>query len=290
MSIAVIWPLTKDIVSIYGKTHTHMGSIPYYVGKALYALEQDASLYVTHAQKDDQWVKKNISPIQYTSIYSLQTLSVHLIYDVEDINKRKQKIEYTPHTISYNDLWKEIENYETIVMWPLFYDDIEPLLFRQLSHKKIILGNFGMFNYAVDGMMKKQYPERALSILPYVDYLFLDKSEILFLAQKDTLEAAIIFLQAYVSNIIVTNGSQWSTLYIWSDIFQIPAFAPKQVVDPTGAGDTYLAAFIAKERETDDYNMIGRFAAMAATCKIEKTWPLVASRGEIEKRLLHYTL
>lgn len=290
MDIAVIWPLCKDIVIIGDAIYHQMGSIPYYVGLALHALGHSPSLYVTHAADDQDWVDEHIRSLQHTSIYSPQTLTVQLEYDPNNINKRKQKISYTPHTICYDHIADGIDAYDTIVMWPLFYYDIDPALFEKLSHKRIVLGNFGMFTYPVDGMMTKQYPERARTLLQYVDYLFLDEDEILFLTEKFSLDDAIHSLESIVPHIIVTRWSQGSVLHIRGKRYHIPAFIPENIVDTTGAGDTYLAAFLAKEQETDDYNSIGRFAAMATTCKIEKTGPLVTPKDSIEKRLLDYNL
>lgn len=290
MDIAVIGPLSKDIVVIGDTIYHQMGSIPYYVGMALYTLWHQPLLYVTHAADDQDWVDEHIGSLQYTSIYSPQTLTVQLEYDPNNINKRKQKIRYTPHTICYNHIADTIDAYDTIVMWPLFYHDIDPRLFTQLAHKRIVLGNFGMFTYPVDGMMAKQYPERARAVLQYVDYLFLDEDEILFLTEKSSIDDAIDSLENIVPHIIVTRWSQGSLLHIKGNRYNIPAFIPKKIVDTTGAWDTYVAAFLAKEQETDDYNVIGRFASMATTCKIEKTWPLMTPKDSIEKRLLDYSL
>lgn len=290
MDIAVIGPLSKDIVVIGDTIYHQMGSIPYYIGKALHTLWHSPSLYVTHAAEDQYWVHEHIGSIQHTSIHSPETLTVQLEYDPKNINKRKQKISYTPHTICYDHIADSIDAYDTIVMWPLFYYDIDPTLFEKLSDKRIVLGNFGMFTYPVDGMMAKQYPERARAILQYVDYLFLDEDEILFLTEKPSIDDAIDSLEDIVPHIIVTRWSQGSLLHIKGKRYYIPAFIPEKIADTTGAWDTYLAAFLAKEQETNDYNSIGRFAAMAATCKIEKTWPLITSKDEIEKRIISYGL
>lgn len=267
-----------------------MGSIPYYVGIALHTLWHSPSLYITHAAEDQYWVQEHIGSIQHTSIHSPKTLTVQLEYDPNNSNKRKQKISYTPHTIHYGHIADTIDMHDTIVMWPLFYHDIDPTLFEQLSHKRIVLGNFGMFTYPVDGMMAKQHPERARALLQYVDYLFLDEDEMLFLTEKSSLDEAIHSLENIVSHIVVTRWSQGSMLHIRGKRYHIPAFTPENIVDTTGAGDTYLAAFLAKEKEIDDYDVVGRFAAMATTCKIEKTWPLITPKDEIEKRMISYGL
>jgi len=266
-----------------------MWSIPYYVGKGLQTLGYNPILYVSYADQDADRVQKNLGGIDHIHIPSQLTITVQLQYH-EDINKRTQHISYVPHTLRYEDLGNEIENYDIIVLWPLFYYDIDPQLFKQLAHKRLVLGNFGMFTYAVDGIMIKQYPERARALLPYIDTLFLDEEELLFITGEKTIDIAIKYISQYVNILVVTRGYRGSIIYKQGNRYNIPAFPPKQIVDPTGSGDTYLAAFLSKEQETDDYAIIGRFAAMAATCKIEHLWPLIATKNQIEEKIGSYNL
>ena len=266
-----------------------MWSIPYYIGKALQTLGNSPTLYVSYADKDNYRVQENISSINHIHIPSTSTITVQLQYH-EDINKRTQQISYLPHTLTYEDIGEQIEDYDVIVFWPLFYYDVDSKLFEQLAHKRLILGNFGMFTYEVDGMMVKQYPERARALLPYIDTLFLDEDELLFLTEEKNIDVAIDYVTQYVNILVVTRGSYWSIVCKQGKRYDIPAFKPKQIVDPTGSGDTYLAAFLAKEQETDDYVVIGRVAAMAATCKIENLWPLSATKDQVEKRIIDYNL
>jgi sugar/nucleoside kinase (ribokinase family) len=65
----------------------------------------------------------------------------------------------------------------------------------------------------------------------------------------------------------------------------IPAFQPSCLRDPTGCGDTYLAAFIFAASFPWDLDEIGRFAAMAATMKLECQGPLHATASQVLQRL-----
>ncbi len=49
----------------------------------------------------------------------------------------------------------------------------------------------------------------------------------------------------YVDHVIVTKGSSGSTLYTKDTTEDVPSIEPKNIVDPTGAGDCYRAGFYA---------------------------------------------
>ena len=285
MKIAVLGPVCRDEVIVDTKKHIGMGGIPYYVGKALQALDVSCTLFITHAKEDKEWVKEQLAGLEIIHIFSEKTLCFQLQYSSNNPDKRVHKTKYAPNSIAPEDVVHHLEEFDYIIMGPLFYGNIDDRIFQLLNHKKIILGNFGMFNYAEGNKMVKRNPERLISVLPHLEYLFLDEDEIKFVAQKNSIVEAIEMLKKQVMNIIVTKGSEGSELFVDKKHFNIPAFPPNNVVDPTGAGDTYLAAFITGLEFFKDFQKIGEFASMSATMSIEQKGPLKASKKEIFQRL-----
>jgi len=70
-------------------------------------------------------------------------------------------------------------------------------------------------------------------------------------------------------------------IYDGSDEHVIPAFPPSCLADPTGCGDTYMAAFIFASGFGWNLDQIGRFAAMAATMRLECQGPLRATSAQV---------
>lgn len=283
--VAVLGPVCRDEVVIDGKKHTNMGGIPYYVGKALQALGVSCTLFVTHAEEDREWVREQLKGLDVVHIFSEKTLCFRLRYSSENPDKRVHETVYAANRISPEDVVHLIEGFDYIIMGPLFYGDIDDRLFELLGHKRIVLGNFGMFNYAEGGMMVKRHPERAMAVMPHVKYLFLDEEEAMFVAQKESVPEAVGVLQRRVENVVVTMGSKGSELFLGKKHLCIAAFPPRRIVDPTGAGDVFLAAFIAGLELFDDPQRVGSFAAMAATVSIESKGSLRCSREELFQRL-----
>lgn len=285
MRVAVLGPIAKDEVFVDGKKHISMGGIPFYVGKALQSLGVPCTLFVSHAKDDLNWVKEQLRGLELVHFFSEKTLCFRLKYSSENPDQRVHETFYSPNKTGIGVV-ESLEEFDYIIMGPLFYGDVDESLFEKLKHKKIVLGNFGMFNYAEGNKMVKKHPEKALAIMRYLEYLFLDEQEAKFVAQKKSLEEAVSLLQQHVKKIVITKGSKGSEIFVGSKKFTIPAFPPKKLVDPTGAGDTYLAAFVASlSFFKDDYERAGKFAAMAATVSIEEKGPLKASKEELLHRL-----
>ena len=91
--------------------------------------------------------------------------------------------------------------------------------------------------------------------------------------------------------VIITQGSNGSTIYSkkLDEIYKIPAFSPKKTEDPTGLGDTYMAAYAARKLEIEDPKMCGMFAAAASVIKLESKGAFKGNRKLIYERCKNYT-
>lgn len=84
---------------------------------------------------------------------------------------------------------------------------------------------------------------------------------------------------------IVTRGVEPAHVYRHGTLTQAPAI-PALVVDPTGAGDVFAAAFFVRYAETHDAAQAARFAHAAAACAIEgHGTSAIADRATVERRL-----
>ena len=115
-----------------------------------------------------------------------------------------------------------------------------------------------------------------------------------FMAQMNNVEKAAKILKKHgAKNIIVTQGMHGSWLFPSESDFgnimhKIKAFKPKPLTDPTGAGDSYMAGFIAAQSLpgiADNLTKQGEFAAMTATLSIENNGPFRGSKDDVLKRL-----
>lgn len=220
-----------------------------------------------------------------------KTLESELIYASATPDQRQHKINYYPQTIAASDeLISELNDFDYIILGPLFYDNIPFEMFSRLRHKNLVLGNFGLFTYAADGQLVRKQPENVINVLPFLQYLFLDKSEAEFVSgQKTIQDCGRFFLDQGLPNMIITDGSNGSHVFSGQEYYQIPAFPPQVLNDPTGAGDTYLAAFIRAQELFPTPKEQGRFAALTATMSIEGKGAFRANLPEVLARLDKYS-
>jgi sugar/nucleoside kinase (ribokinase family) len=85
-----------------------------------------------------------------------------------------------------------------------------------------------------------------------------------------------------------TQASRGACLHVDGRWCHIDAF-PEREVDPTGAGDVFAAAFLARLHETGDPALAARFAAAAASISVSREGTLaIADRQQIEERMAQH--
>ncbi len=120
----------------------------------------------------------------------------------------------------------------------------------------------------------------------------LSSVDVLVFSEEDVGEdRALIERYAKMASIaVVTRGRNGATVYHEGVTHQFPAFRV-QVVDPTGAGDVFAAAFLVRLRETNDPWAAAHFANCAASFAVEGHGvSAIADRKKIEERLHHGVL
>jgi len=90
-----------------------------------------------------------------------------------------------------------------------------------------------------------------------------------------------------VDALIVTHGSQGSTIHTRDGAITIPCATPRAVVDPTGCGDAYRAGILHGLLHGLDWETTGRIASLMGAIKIETRGPQNHSftRPEFAERL-----
>jgi adenosine kinase len=93
------------------------------------------------------------------------------------------------------------------------------------------------------------------------DYEFAMISEKTGLSREDLIDACPI--------VAITYGELGSHIYVDGHRYEIPAISPRQVIDPTGAGDGYRAGVVAARLSGLSWEVAGRVGSLAATFVVE---------------------
>lgn len=114
-------------------------------------------------------------------------------------------------------------------------------------------------------------------------YLKVNEGEMKALtATNDPHEAAKLIEAWGVKELIITLGSEGSIIYAQGKAHKIPAYKPKQTVDPTGCGDTYCAGYLYKRLQGATIEDAGRYAAAMCTLKLECNGPFSSTEADVE--------
>ncbi len=288
----IIGPLTRDTILRDGlKYHTTGGAV-YYQAAVLSKLEVDVTAIITLSYEDKELLNAFPSNVDVIPLFFDETMEFENIYPDIDPNHRVQKANVPKNPVKPENLPKNIGSYDAVLLCPLSPSDIPietikhisafniPIYLgaqgylRQLDHHKVILRPWNHFQ----------------DFLKYIQMVFIDEVEAKVILDKKNHELNSIGKKLALfgpEEVIITSGDRGAMIYssLKEQTYKIPAFPPKQTMDPTGLGDTYMAAYVTKRMEKYDPETGGIFASMVSTMKLEKIGAFQGNRSLINKRL-----
>ena len=288
----IIGPLTRDTILREGlKYHTTGGAV-YYQAAVLSKLEADVTAVITLSSEDEELLNAFPSKVNVIPLFFHETMEFKNIYPDINPNHRVQKANVPKNPIMPENLPKNMGDYDAILLCPLSPSDIPietikyistfniPIYLgaqgylRQLNHHKVILKPWNHFQ----------------DFLKYIEIVFIDEVEAKVIMDKKNHELSFIGRELALfgpEEVIITRGDRGAMIYssLKKRTYEIPAFPPKQTMDPTGLGDTYMAAYVTKRIEKSDPETCGIFASMVSTMKLEKIGAFQGNRSLINKRL-----
>lgn len=129
--------------------------------------------------------------------------------------------------------------------------------------------------YATDWIGKEE-------ALKYIHFLKANELEMVALTgYSDVASAAKQLYDWGVKEVLITLGSLGSVIYDGDTFYKIPAYKPREVVDATGCGDTYMTGYLYQRAKGAGIEEAGRFAAAMSTIKIEASGPFSGSKEDI---------
>ena len=122
------------------------------------------------------------------------------------------------------------------------------------------------FDPTTTGAMKIVSREEVLSWVKLMDGILLNSEEALYLGDAKDVETAEKNLTAYTPLVVIKLGSR-GAMAVYKDTIAKVSAVTTNVVDTTGAGDSFAAGFIPKWLETNDLEAaLSAGTALAAKC------------------------
>ena len=282
--ICCIGHITKDKIVTPTRTVYMAGGTSFYFAYAINQLPKDVTFSLVTAMDptEKEPVEKMLEAgIDVTLNASRNTVFFENIYFGENQNERKQKVlaKADPFTI------EQLKHVEAKVfhLGSLLSDDFSTEVVEYLASKGRV--SIDVQGYLREVRDEKVYPvdwKDKLKVLKNTYYLKVNETEMeTITGLKDPREAAKLLHSWGVVEVIITLGSEGSLVYVDNQFYEIPAYAPHEVVDATGCGDTYSAGYLYKRMLGADPTEAGKFAAAMCTIKLEHNGPFNRSIKDI---------
>jgi sugar/nucleoside kinase (ribokinase family) len=275
--------ITLDKV-VTPKNTVHMpGGTSFYFSHAIRNLKDINYTLVTAIAESEMAVASDLRSkgIDVKVMPSKHSVYFENIYG-ENQDNRTQRVlaKADPFTVDYlEDIDARIYH-----LGSLLADDFSLDVIRFLSQKGLVsVDSQGYLRevreqnvYAVDWTEKKE-------ALKYIHFLKANEHEMEVLTGYDDIAMAAKQLYDWgVKEVLITLGSMGSVIYDGNNFHMIPAYKPKEVVDATGCGDTYMTGYLYKRAKGAGIEESGRFAAAMSTLKIECLGPFKGTKEDIE--------
>lgn len=283
--ICCIGHITKDKIVTPHRVVYMAGGTSFYFAYAINQLPNDVSFSLVTSMdptETEPAEKMRQAGIDVTLNASRNTVFFENIYG-ENQNERKQRVlaKADPFTI------EQLEHVDAKVyhLGSLLSDDFSNEVVEYLAKKgKVSIDVQGYLREVRD---EKVYPidwKDKLKVLKNTYYLKVNEIEMeTITGLKDAHEAAKLLHSWGVTEVIITLGSEGSLIYVDDTFYEIPAYAPHEVVDATGCGDTYSAGYLYQRTLGATPTEAGKFAAAMCTIKLEHNGPFNRSINDIHE-------
>lgn len=281
--ICCIGHITLDKIVTPRRTVHMPGGTAFYFAHGMANLGTDGFLLVTSLAPSEM---KAVDDIRAKGVETKVLPSATSVYFENkyghDQNHRTQRVlaKAAPFTV---EGLKDVEA-KYFHLGTLLADDFSLEVVKYLSTKGIVSVDAQGYLREVRGedVFAVDWPDK-VEAMKHITILKANEKEMETLTgSADPCEAARILAAWGVKEVILTLGSNGSLIYAAGNFYEIPAYPPKEVVDATGCGDTYMTGYLYMRNRGADYMEAGSFAAAMCTLKLEASGPFSASKADVE--------
>lgn len=281
--ICCIGHITLDKIITPRKTTYMPGGTSYYFSHGISHLKgTEHYLLVTALAPSEFKAVEDIRAkgIKVTVIPSRRTVYFENTYgDNQDNRSQRVLAKADPFTV------EQLKNVNAHIfhLGSLLADDFSLDVVKYLSTKGILAVDAQGYLREVRG--ERVYPvdwTEKVEALKYIDILKVNEHEMEVLTGYAEARPAALQLAAWgVKEVLITLGSLGSIICTGNHFYKIPAYPPKEVVDATGCGDTYMTGYLYMRNKGASHKKAGCFAAAMSTLKLEASGPFGGTEEDV---------
>jgi sugar/nucleoside kinase (ribokinase family) len=275
----VIGHTVQDLISEDDPTAWRLGGAASYAAVTARNLGMRAAILT--AASPDLKFEQLLPDIDVVVVPSRRTTQMRNVYTE---GPRKQFVPQRASTLTVDDLPSEWKQTPIVLLGPVM---------GELEEAFAPLFRLSLLGIGAQGWLRRTGRDnRVRPIMPadFHAHTMLRQARALFLSDEDIppgeAAPALTYWSDYVQIIAFTRGYNGADICVRGNWRHIDAFPPAKVVDPTGAGDVFAAAFLIRLWESGDVWKATRFASCAASYSVEgKGIKSIPTREQVEARL-----
>ena len=268
MTLVVIGPATKDLIVIGDESSQKIGGATYYQS---YVFEEFHEDYLAIINCSDESLAMHFpNPDKVKVVLKDDThFFINEYPNSDNLDIRHQLSNFAEIPIYPHDLEGILpDDIEGFVLNPLNRHDFPVETIEYLKSFAVpmflsIQGFLRVPDVEANGYyaIKLEDFDKLGNVLDGVTSIFLDEDE-----------SRIIGMDFDVDEMVITNASRGSRI-VCEDEIRIDAVKCDNIIDTTGCGDTYMAAYVSQKLLLKSSKNAGSFASFIASKKIEKSGP-----------------
>lgn len=288
--ICCIGHMTHDRIITPRGTTELPGGVTYYFSHGISHLLDDCSglsyhLVASLAETDMQAVEDiRARGIDVEVVPSRNTVFFENKYG-DNANDRTQRVLAKADPFTVESLAGIDAQY--IVLGTLLADDFSLDVVKSLSSRGTLVVDAQGYLREVRG--NNVFPcdwDNKEEYLKYIDILKVNEHEVRVLSgEDDLLLGAKRLVEWGVKEVLLTLGNLGSHVVTADNVISIPAYAPRELVDATGCGDTYVMSYLFKRVQGCNIRESATFAAAVSTVKLEHSGPFTGTAAEALARI-----
>lgn len=285
MTVGVIGYISRDIVikKYYNSIAQRIGGKAYYSGITLSNIGIPTIILI-HVDKNSQDLLDKLKKqnIELYNFVSKKTPAYKNIYLNKNLDSRIWKanldnFQYSPDMIN-SSLLPKLSKCKYIHLCPTTLQemnldfikflkentstkltaDLDDILVKKISEK--------------DGTLIKPQSKKVIEkILPHFEIIVIAEEDKHFICDGSDEDLLRYIASKNVNEVILLKSSRGALIYSKkkNKLYKIPAIKPRKLVDTTGIGDTFTAAYIGARSSGEKIQDAGNFAAKVASIKLE---------------------
>ena len=267
MTLVVIGPVTKDLIITKDNKQSKTGGAVYFQS---FVFEEFFKDYLIITNCSDATLINDFPDPDKVKLIKKDTTHYFINEYPNNDDFRLQYSNFANIPITENDLSSILPEYiDAFIINPLNSHDFskEVIDYLKSFDVPVFMSLQGFLRYPFKKIDEDNY-SLSLRLTPEVtdlicdiEGLFLDESEAEILFENND------FKDFNINEIVVTNGSKGSRVLADKE-YKISAVICDDIVDSTGCGDTYMAAYISKKLITNSILKSANFASKIASDKL----------------------